>query len=225
MPKEDRRPTILIVEDEALIRMLSADVLLDAGFDVLEAGDADEAVALLQDANQVEVMFTDVRMPGRMDGLQLAALVHQRWPAIGLLVTSGHCYLSPSELPDDGYFVSKPYHIDDVVTQICGSAPKAGPRPRRCNYLRCLESVNYARVRIGAVGPRRRISSNVNRCLSQHLRGPAFGADPQAEVHARRDWRGRSWTVVDLRRRIGRSCSAKGDRIRQVGGGAMDPGI
>ena len=120
MPQDGRRPTILIVEDEALIRMVSADMLLEAGFDALEAGDADEAVAVLQEASQIEVMFTDVRMPGRIDGLQLAALVHQRWPAIGLLVTSGHCHLSPSELPDDGHFVSKTYHIDDVVTQIRG---------------------------------------------------------------------------------------------------------
>ena len=112
------KTTILVVEDEALIRMVSADVLADAGYRVLEAQDADEAIEIMERADHVELLFTDIRMPGSMDGLELASFVHAHWPDVRLLVTSAHRSLSESEIPDDGRFVAKPYDLGRLVSEI-----------------------------------------------------------------------------------------------------------
>ena len=112
------RTTILVVEDEALIRMVSADILGDAGFRVLEAANADEAIEILKQAEHVQLVFTDIRMPGRMDGLELATFVHSHWPDIRLVVTSGHTVVPDSEIPDGGRFVSKPYDLKRLVADI-----------------------------------------------------------------------------------------------------------
>jgi DNA-binding NtrC family response regulator len=118
MITEETRATILVVEDETLIRMISAEMLQDAGFKVIEAESADEALEILERAEGVQVLFTDIRMPGSMDGLELAALVHKRWPNIKLLLTSGHRSLAHGEVPDDGRFVPKPYSLNAVVNEI-----------------------------------------------------------------------------------------------------------
>jgi DNA-binding NtrC family response regulator len=110
-------PTILVVEDDTLIRMVGADLIADAGFHVLEAASADEALAILEGA-QVELLFSDIDMPGSMDGLALAEVVHKRWPCVKLLLTSGHHKLPDSEVPDHGHFVAKPYDHDRLVDQI-----------------------------------------------------------------------------------------------------------
>jgi len=112
------RTTILVVEDEALIQMVSAEMLSDAGFRVLEAQNADEAIAIMESADDVELLFADIRMPGRMDGLELAIFVHAHWPDVRLLVTSGHAILDDSEIPDDGRFVGKPYDLRRLVLEI-----------------------------------------------------------------------------------------------------------
>jgi DNA-binding NtrC family response regulator len=93
-------------------------MLADAGFKVIEAESADEALRILEQASDVQVLFTDIRMPGSMDGLQLATLVHKRWPNIKLLLTSGHRSLNPGEVPDDGRFLPKPYSLTAIVHQI-----------------------------------------------------------------------------------------------------------
>lgn len=111
-------PVVLIVEDESLIRMVATDMLMDEGFTVLEAASADEAWPLLESHGNIGVLFTDVNMPGRMDGLALAARVAERWPHIRLVVTSGRCGLSTHELPDHGQFVQKPYRHDELVSAI-----------------------------------------------------------------------------------------------------------
>lgn len=111
-------PTILVVEDEVFIRMVSADMLTDAGYHVLEAENAAEALAVLESAETVELLFTDVRMPGSMNGLELAATVHVRWPKVHLLVTSGHHMLADDEVPDDGRFLAKPYRLSDVLAEV-----------------------------------------------------------------------------------------------------------
>ena len=121
------RTTILVVEDEALIRMVSADVLEEAGFRVLEAANAAEAIMIMEGADHVELIFTDIRMPGRMDGLELAAFVHSHWPDVRLLVTSGHIVLADSEIPDGGRFVSKPYDLNRLVAEIRQSVAAAPP--------------------------------------------------------------------------------------------------
>ena len=82
------RPTVLIVEDEFLIAISAAAVFQKAGFQTVEAGNADEAIAVLQNRD-VDLIFTDVRMPGSMDGLKLARYVRDRWPPVKIMVTSG----------------------------------------------------------------------------------------------------------------------------------------
>jgi CheY-like chemotaxis protein len=110
---------VLVVEDETIVRMIGSDALEDAGYEVLDAGSADEALRLLDSTDDVAVLFTDVRMPGSMDGLELASLVHARWPAIKILITSGDTWPPPKSLiPDDGRFIAKPYKIERLQDEI-----------------------------------------------------------------------------------------------------------
>ena len=100
---------VLVVEDEALIRMNSADVIRDLGLDVIEAVDADHAVSLLESVPGITVLFTDVQMPGSMDGVLLAAVVRERWPPIALLITSGKLSPPTADMPTGAGFILKPY--------------------------------------------------------------------------------------------------------------------
>ena len=112
-------PVVLLVEDQPLVRMTAADELEEAGFQVLEAPDADAALEVLEArSDEVQVLFTDVDMPGSMDGLALAERVHQRWPHVLLLVSSGHARPHPDEIPDHGQFIPKPYRPTTLVRQI-----------------------------------------------------------------------------------------------------------
>jgi len=110
--------TILFVEDEALIRLVGVDMLEDEGFEVIEAGTADEAIAILEAEPKVRLVFSDVQMPGSMDGLALAEVVHARWQHVRLILTSGHCSLKDGDLPDEGRFVPKPYRREAVLGEI-----------------------------------------------------------------------------------------------------------
>ena len=110
--------TVLVVEDEILVRMHSADMLEEAGFVVLEAADADEALVILNGLEHVHLLFSDIDMPGSMDGLDLAKIVHDRWPHIRLLLTSGHHRLTLDHLPADGQFVRKPWTQDALLGRI-----------------------------------------------------------------------------------------------------------
>ena len=103
------RPVVLVVEDEPLVRMDAADVLEQAGFEVIEAADARSAQEALERRSDIGVLFTDVQMPGAMNGLDLAWLVHDRWPRIGLVITSGHLRPEQQGLPDGAVFIAKPY--------------------------------------------------------------------------------------------------------------------
>lgn len=106
---------VLIVEDEVLIRLAVADYVRDAGYQVIEASSADEALEYLQMPNSVELVFTDVRMPGSMDGLKLAQRISELYPHLLLVVASGH--LLPEEA--DGLpFFPKPYVLAEVVDKI-----------------------------------------------------------------------------------------------------------
>ena len=106
---------VLIVEDEPLVRMDISDQLQDFGFKVHEAANAAEAIEMLEANSDIRIMFTDVDMPGSMDGLMLAAAVRDRWPPIKIIVTSGHREVSMRDLPADGRFFGKPYHADMVA--------------------------------------------------------------------------------------------------------------
>jgi two-component system, response regulator PdtaR len=106
---------VLVVEDETLVRMDIVDQLEDLGFRVLEAANADEAVLLLRQHPGIQVMFTDVDMPGEMDGLKLAAAVRDRWPPVKIIVTSGHHDVQLSDMPLDSRFFTKPYQASAIA--------------------------------------------------------------------------------------------------------------
>jgi two-component system, response regulator PdtaR len=115
----DDPPVVLLVEDELLVRMTAADELEEAGFHVLEAANADVAMAVLEArSDEVQVLFTDVHMPGSMDGMELAEQVHARWPHVRLLISSGYARPQPDEIPDAGRFVPKPYRAATIIRQI-----------------------------------------------------------------------------------------------------------
>ena len=102
------RPLVLIVEDDVLVRMSAAEIISESGFDVVEAETADRAIAILESRPDVQVVFTDIRLPGSMDGLQLARLVQRKWPPIKVVATSGHVAIREADLPDGGIFLLKP---------------------------------------------------------------------------------------------------------------------
>lgn len=111
-------PVVLIAEDDPLLRMLAVEVVEEAGFVVLEASNADEAVALLETRPDISLLFTDIEMPGSMDGLKLARAVRDRWPPVKILIVSGKVRLQPSELPSNSRFVGKPYQTAAMVAEL-----------------------------------------------------------------------------------------------------------
>ena len=112
------KAAILVVEDEMLIRIWAADLLEDNGFSVLEAKDADAALIVLESRPDVKLLFTDVQMPGSLNGMELAQEVHARWPHVLLVITSGRERPSRAEIPDDGRFVPKPYNAEQLLRQV-----------------------------------------------------------------------------------------------------------
>jgi CheY-like chemotaxis protein len=110
-----KRPVVLVVEDEFLIRIHAAEMIEEAGFDVVEASNADEAVAILEARLDIAVVFTDIQMPGSMDGLKLARAVRNRWPPIHIVATSGLVDVRTGDLPDGGRFLPKPYSSAQVI--------------------------------------------------------------------------------------------------------------
>jgi two-component system, response regulator PdtaR len=113
-----KQQIVLVVEDEAFVRELSVQALIDAGYQVLEAESAKQALSILESDAAVAVLFTDVNMPGELNGLDLAHLVHERWPAVRLLVTSGGGRVDPQDIPDDGCFLAKPYPLSQLTTVV-----------------------------------------------------------------------------------------------------------
>ncbi|MBO1906148.1 response regulator [Microvirga sp. 3-52] len=103
------RPVVLLVEDEPFVRMATADALEDAGFEVIETANAHAAQEALLRRTDIRVLFTDVRMPGSMNGLELASLVRSRWPHISVVITSGHLEPDDGMLPREVVFIAKPY--------------------------------------------------------------------------------------------------------------------
>jgi CheY-like chemotaxis protein len=112
--KMGKAPVILIVEDEALVRQGVVQMIEDASFQVIEAANADEAIRILESRTDIRVVFTDIHMPGSMDGLKLAHAVRHRWPPIKIIVTSGREFLTEQDLPEGGRFFAKPYNPIDI---------------------------------------------------------------------------------------------------------------
>jgi CheY-like chemotaxis protein len=117
---ERGRPSaaVLIVEDEPLIRMGAVSLIEDAGFEVYEASSADAAIALLERHEKISLIFTDVDMPGSMDGLKLAHYVRGRWPPVKIIVTSGHVKVAKESLPAGALFLSKPYDPAEITHKV-----------------------------------------------------------------------------------------------------------
>ena len=113
-------PVVLVVEDEPLLRLVAVDFIEDAGFAAVTATNTDEAVAILESRTDIRIVFTDIDMPGSMDGLKLAECIRNRWPPIELIVTSGKRRLQPNSLPARGLYFPKPYNPSDIVQAMHG---------------------------------------------------------------------------------------------------------
>ena len=112
-------PIVLIVEDDFMLRMRAVDIVEDAGYTPVEAVDADEAFAIIQSrSSDIALLFTDIQMPGSMSGLQLALAVHERWPAIKIILASGQLKLTKSEIPENSRFFGKPLDSVEMVAEI-----------------------------------------------------------------------------------------------------------
>ncbi len=115
MAEEPRRFVILVVEDEPLVRMIAVDVLVDHGMIVLEASCVEEALEIIQAEGRIDLLFTDINMPGDLDGLDLAAIAHRQQPDLKLIVTSGGVKLTDADVPDHGVFIPKPYDTRELA--------------------------------------------------------------------------------------------------------------
>src|ERR1700712_2615838 len=110
--------SVLVVEDEMMLRMRAGDMVEDAGFSAVEAINADDALAILESRSDIELLFTDIQMPGSMDGLKLAYAVHERWPLIKIILVSGQLKLPDDDKPADSRFFGKPLDVKQMVAQM-----------------------------------------------------------------------------------------------------------
>jgi two-component sensor histidine kinase/CheY-like chemotaxis protein len=111
-------PAVLVVEDEMLLRMRAVDMVEDAGFSAVEAINADDALAILESRSDIELLFTDIQMPGSMDGLKLAYAVHERWPLIKIILVSGQLKLTDDDKPADSRFFGKPLDVKQMIAEM-----------------------------------------------------------------------------------------------------------
>lgn len=121
----DSLPVLLVVEDEPLLRMMAVDLAEDAGFEVVEAANADDAAAILEARFDIRVVFTDIDMPGSLCGMRLAACIRDRWPPIDIILTSGQARPDPAALPARAVFFAKPYRHEEVADAMRGFATAA----------------------------------------------------------------------------------------------------
>jgi two-component sensor histidine kinase len=111
-------PNVLVVEDEMLLRMRAVDIVEDAGFNPIEAISADQAISILEARSDISLLFTDIQMPGSIDGLKLAHAVHDRWPSIKIILVSGRAKPSETERPLDSRFFSKPLGVAQMIAEL-----------------------------------------------------------------------------------------------------------
>src|SRR5580698_2160048 len=110
--------TVLVVEDEMILRMRAVDIVEDAGFASIEAVNADDALAILESRSDIEMLFTDIQMPGSMDGLKLAHAVHERWPSIKIVLVSGQLTLTDADKPAESRFYGKPLAVKAMIAEM-----------------------------------------------------------------------------------------------------------
>jgi DNA-binding NtrC family response regulator len=113
-----KKNVVLVVEDEPLLLMAAVDLVEEAGFEAVEAHNADEAIEILNAREDIRIVFTDIDMPGSMDGMKLAAMVRDRWPPVEIIIVSGHRKVADDDLPARSVFFSKPYDVDRVTAQL-----------------------------------------------------------------------------------------------------------
>ena len=116
--------SVLVVEDELLTRMDALDFIGQAGFKVFEASSADEAIRMLELHSEIRIVFTDIQMPGSMDGLKLAHYIRRRWPPVLLIVTSGQMTPGADDMPVGSVFVGKPYLPNEVTGHLQAMAAR-----------------------------------------------------------------------------------------------------
>ncbi len=126
------KAVILVVEDSAIIRMAALELVISAGYEALEASNADGAIRILESRDDIDLVFTDVQMPGTMDGIKLCHHIRNRWPPIKLIVASGAAILEESSLPAGSTFFSKPYDEHAIANAMrallsIGSGRARGP--------------------------------------------------------------------------------------------------
>src|SRR6185312_2180234 len=113
-----KSPNVLVVEDEMVLRMRAVDIVQDAGFNPVEAVNADQALSILESRSDISLLFSDIQMPGSMDGLTLAHAVHERWPSIGIILVSGKIKLTDIDKPDDSRFFAKPVEAKRMIVEL-----------------------------------------------------------------------------------------------------------
>jgi two-component sensor histidine kinase/CheY-like chemotaxis protein len=118
MTPADSPKNVLIVEDEFMLRMRAVDIVQDAGFQPIEAVSADEAMAILEARDDISMLFTDIQMPGSMDGLKLAHATHTRWPHIKIILVSGQIAVSDEDKPEDSKFFPKPLSVQQMILEL-----------------------------------------------------------------------------------------------------------
>ena len=117
-PRDGTKPIVLVVEDEPLVRAVALAAVAAAGCDVIEAANADEAIVILTQRTDIHLIFTDIHMPGSMDGLKLTHVVRDRWPPVKIVATSGQARISEQHLPLGGRFLPKPYKASQVANML-----------------------------------------------------------------------------------------------------------
>lgn len=113
-----RPANVLVVEDELVLRLRAVDIVEDAGFTAIEAVNADQALSILESRSDISLLFTDIQMPGTLDGLMLAHAVHKRWPAIKIVLVSGQVNPSDTDKPVDSRFFGKPLEVKHMITEL-----------------------------------------------------------------------------------------------------------
>jgi CheY-like chemotaxis protein len=185
-----------VVEDEPLLRMLAVEVVEEAGFIAIEACDADEAVILLESRADITLLFTDIDMPGSIDGLKLAHAVRDRWPPIKILVVSGKQRPQLSDLPLNSCFVEKPYRVSALVQELrslAGSHNQTGHRrralllrlvPRKCAQVIVCLGASIEAAAVLTCGTERHLhgqSPDRSKSAKQSTAGGVGARQPQAD--------------------------------------------
>lgn len=118
MARFDKRVVVLVVEDEPFLRMVAVDLVEGAGFEAVQAANADQAVRILEARADIRIVFTDIDMPGSIDGMNLEIAIRGRWPPIEVILTSGLYNIGEDELPARSVFFRKPCNHNEIIATI-----------------------------------------------------------------------------------------------------------